>query len=323
MSKGEEVEIQDADILFLYDVKLANPNGDPDEENRPRIDEVTRKALVSDVRLKRYLRDYWLDNGRDVWVRKLDAGETTTASARLKGLAEECAVQRGKKVELKKADKEFLDWLLDRLIDVRLFGATMPIAGDEEGEPGGTRTFTGPVQFSWGYSLHPVELVLSSGITSQFAGREKGEKGRYGTMGKDWRLHYALIAFHGHVSKARARWTSLKQDDLEKLEEALLHAIPHQATSRSKLGQVPRLYLNVRYKNRPSMMGDLRDYILLEPSVPAERIRSTLDYRLNLKPLVERLKKEEIAEVRFWKHHAIQLNGTEKGLETLPGFRAL
>jgi len=327
MSDVERDGIRDADILFLYDVKLANPNGDPDEENRPRIDEVTRRALVSDVRLKRYLRDYWMDNGKDVWVRKLDGGETTTASKRLTILAEEYAKETGKRVKPKEADKEFLDWILDRLIDVRLFGATMPIAGEEEGERGGTRTFTGPVQFSWGYSLHPVELVLSSGITSHFAGREKGEKGRYGTMGKDWRLHYALIGFHGHVSRSRAEWTRLKPGDLEELEESLLRAIPQQATSRSKLGQVPRLYLNIQYKDRPLTLGDPRDYVRMVYKVPSERIRSCADYALSLRPLAEHLDmgRNKIAEIHFWRHHALQLEETEEELrlKTLPGFKQL
>ncbi len=312
--------VRNADILFLYDAVMTNPNGDPDEENKPRMDELTRRALVSDVRLKRYLRDYWLDQGRDVWVRKLDGGETVTASERLKGLAEVYAQETGaKKPDLKKASKEFIEWLLDRLIDVRLFGATMPI-GAGDATRGGMLTFTGPVQFSWGYSLHPVELMPPT-ITSTFAGREEGEKGEYGTMGKDWRLYYACIAFYGHISRARAKKTRLQPEDLGVLEEALLYAIPEEATTRSKIGQTPRLYLRVGYGERTPVLGDLRDYVVLKTELPGEKIRSVEDYVLDVTPLVERLlrSKQEIAGVRFWAHPDLRINGAE-ALKDLPGF---
>ncbi len=75
--------IHDGDILYLYDAKLTNPNGDPDDENRPRMDEATGRNLVSDVRLKRYLRDYWLDAGEDIWVRRTEQDETTSSKQRM------------------------------------------------------------------------------------------------------------------------------------------------------------------------------------------------------------------------------------------------
>jgi len=61
-----EVKIKNSDILFIYDAKLCNPNGDPDDENKPRMDYDTHRNLVSDVRLKRYIRDYLLNQGEDI-----------------------------------------------------------------------------------------------------------------------------------------------------------------------------------------------------------------------------------------------------------------
>lgn len=73
---------RNSEILYLYDARLCNPNGDPDEENRPRMDYDTGRNLVSDVRLKRYLRDYWLAKGQDIWVRQVEeGGEEKTVSA--------------------------------------------------------------------------------------------------------------------------------------------------------------------------------------------------------------------------------------------------
>ena len=311
------MRLLDGEILFLYDAKMTNPNGDPDEENKPRMDYATGRALVSDVRLKRYLRDYWLDWGFDIWVRTLD-GETVTANERLKHLAEEYKRETDKKVDLKKAfkDKEFVAWLLERLLDVRLFGATMTIKGEAAGQGGGL-TFTGPVQFSWGYSLHPVEIVESSTISSHFAGREND----YGTFGKDWRIYYGLLAFYGRVSPARGEATGLKPEDLDLLEEALLRALGAEATTRSKLGQTPRLYLHVRYREGAYPFpppGDLRDHVRFEPreGLDARKVRSVADYTLDLTPLAEALAplEEVIEEVRAWRHPDLAV----RGLDELP-----
>ncbi len=307
------MKLLDGELLFLYDAKMANPNGDPDEENKPRMDYASGRALVSDVRLKRYLRDYWLGRGLDIWVRTLD-GETVTADERLKALAEDYERETGEKVDLKKAPPSFVEWLLGRLIDVRLFGATMPIKGEAAGQGGGL-TFTGPVQFSWGYSLHPVEIVESSTISSHFAGRESD----FGTFGKDWRLYYALIAFYGRVSPARGKATGLGPEDLDRLEEGLLRALGEEATTRSKLGQTPRLYLHVRYREGAYPFpppGDLRDYVRFVPKdgLEARKVRSIADYTLDLSPLAKALEniQDAIEEVRVWRHPELAAEGIER-----------
>ncbi|AEB12792.1 type I-B CRISPR-associated protein Cas7/Csh2 [Marinithermus hydrothermalis] len=307
------MKLLDGEILFLYDAKMTNPNGDPDEENKPRMDYATSRALVSDVRLKRYLRDYWLSQGRDVWVRTLNE-RTVSADQRLRDLQE--THQREAK------DREFVPWLLDRLIDVRLFGATMPIKARENESRGSGLTFTGPVQFTWGYSLHPVEIMDSSTISSTFAGREN----EHGTFGKDWRIYYGLIAFMGRVSTRRGQTTHLQETDLDALEEALLKAIPAEAVTRSKFGQTPRLYLHVRYREGAypfPPVGDLRDQVRFLPSEGLEprKVRAVGDYRLDLTPLTEALRPHasRIEEVRLWVHPELRV----QGLEGLPHLHTL
>ncbi len=285
------MSIADADILYLYDAKLTNPNGDPDEENKPRMDEATGRNLVSDVRLKRYLRDFWLNNGEDIWVRKREDGTTTDAKSRMKMLLEAFNGETGSSLKEKDArgSTEFKDWLLDRLVDIRLFGATMPMENT-------SLTFTGPVQFGWGYSLHRVEVNNSATISSHFAGRDAGEKGEYGTFGKDWRVYYSLIGFHGLVSRNRARHTRLTDDDVATLDNAMLEAIPNEATTRSKIGQLPRLYLRVEYADDArSRLGDLREDVKLEPNEDKrlDALRDVRDYRLDVSALVERISGRE------------------------------
>lgn len=283
--------IADSDILYLYDAKLTNPNGDPDEENKPRMDEATGRNLVSDVRLKRYLRDFWLNTDRDIWVRRTPEGYTTDAKGRMKLLLDEFNGENGTNLKEKEArgNAAFKNWLLDKLMDVRLFGATMPMEGT-------SLTFTGPVQFGWGYSLHRVEVNNSATISSTFAGRDTGDKGDYGTFGKDWRVYYSLIGFHGIVSRARARHTRLTDEDISALDLAMRDAIPNEATSRSKIGQYPRLYLRLEYAdNVRTRLGDLREDLKMEPKEGKrlDAVRDVRDYRLEDGALMERVSARE------------------------------
>jgi CRISPR-associated protein Csh2 len=290
--------IYDSDILYLYDAKLTNPNGDPDEENKPRMDEASGRNLVSDVRLKRYLRDYWLNSGKDIWVRRTE--KSTDAKGRMKVLLEEYNSASGRSVTEKAArgDQGFIDWLLDKLIDVRLFGATMPMEQT-------SLTFTGPAQFGWGYSLHRVEINSSATISSTFAGRETA--GEYGTFGKDWRVYYSLIGFHGIISRNRARHTRLTEDDIAALDDAMLKAIPNEATSRSKMGQVPRLYLRIAYADGTNAkLGDLREDVVVVPVAgkTKDTLRDVRDYNLDVTRLLERMRarEKEIRQVYLFQH---------------------
>jgi CRISPR-associated protein Csh2 len=320
---------RNSELLYLYDARLCNPNGDPDEENKPRMDYETGRNLVSDVRLKRYLRDFWLhldevawrelgfSERQDVWVRKLEGengSETVSAKQRIDKLAEAFGAKSAREAAKK---PEFLQWMLEHLVDVRLFGATMPI-GEAEGERGGASlTLTGPVQFTWGYSLNRAEILSSSTITSQFAGREREEKGGYGTMGKDWRIKYALLAFYGTVSAWRARDTRFTEEDLKLLDHSLVQALPQMATTRSKIGQTPRLYLRVEYKDDQTFSGDPRAWLRLERE---EGLESIADVQLDFTGLVGRLQqnRERIQKIAFWAHPDFDDGG--KLRDALDGF---
>jgi CRISPR-associated protein Csh2 len=286
--------ISNSDILFLYDAKLCNPNGDPDDENKPRMDYERSVNLVSDVRLKRYLRDYFQWKGQEVFVAKQD-DKSVTATDRIKKLLE--------RDKIKALSTEQIEELLNHLIDVRLFGATMPLKS-EEGK-GSSNTFTGPVQFNWGYSLNKTRLVDSSGITSHFSSESAMEQG---TMGKDYRVYYSLIAFHGIVSAKRGEKTFLKSDDLELLDESMVKAIPLLAT-RSKIGQYPRLYLRLEYVDEFTFLGDLRSCLQISPN--SDTLRDIKELSLDVTLLCERLidSKQKIKKVYCWQDSQLKLEG--------------
>ncbi|WP_083852799.1 type I-B CRISPR-associated protein Cas7/Csh2 [Caloramator australicus] len=275
------MRMNNSEILFLYDAKFANPNGDPDEENRPRMDSERDINLVSDLRLKRYIRDYLLDKGYDIFVRKVE-DKSVTAEKRME--------------EFKNSTE---DEILNKLIDVRMFGATMPIKGDN-------KAYIGPVQFNWGYSLNKVEL-LEAGITSHFSTNEKAQQG---TMGRDFRVKYSLIAFSGVVSGKRAAKTKLTDDDLKLLDEAMRHSIQNQAT-RSKIGQYPRLYIRVEYIDSETILGDFRDLIILKEKV--ESIRDIKECFLDIKKLVDTLRenRDKIKNIYYFVDENLELKINE------------
>lgn len=248
----KDIVMQNSEILYIYDAKLCNPNGDPDEENRPRMDYEKDINLVSDVRLKRYIRDFAEDEGMLIYVRKID-GKSITPEDSVKSIPNDTDV-------------------LDAFIDVRLFGATMPIKSE-------TKTFIGPVQFNWGYSLNKVELLEAS-ITSHFVSDKSNTQG---AIGKDYRVKYSFIAFSGIVSAKRAKFTKLSVQDVKFLDRAMRYAIALQAT-RSKIGQYPRLYLRIEYKDDKTFLGDMRGYIKLVELV--ENPRDIKDVELDITELI-------------------------------------
>lgn len=269
--------MNNSEILYVYDAKLTNPNGDPDEENRPRMDYDRNINLVSDVRLKRYIRDYLQEKGYDIFVRLVE-DHYVTADERVRAL-----------------EKQDSEELLNKWIDVRLFGATMTVEKDN-------KIFTGPVQFNWGYSLNKVELLESS-ITSHFSSRKDAKQG---TIGKDYRVIFSLLSFFGVISGKRAEKTKLTQEDLTQLDLAMRYAIPQLAT-RSKIGQYPRLYLRVEYKDDKTYLGDFRNYIKLENT---ENLRDISECNLIIDELVSLLQnnKGKIQKIYFFEDDQLSLN---------------
>ncbi|MGQ5710287.1 type I-B CRISPR-associated protein Cas7/Csh2 [Desulforudis sp. DRI-14] len=285
---------KNSEILFLYDAKMCNPNGDPDDENRPRFDPDRERCLVSDVRLKRYIREYLEDKGYTIYVTKAEG--VVQAEKRVKQVLD--------KEDVSGAD---LPALLAKLIDVRLFGATMPLK--EAKEP---VSVTGPVQFAWGYSLNRVQMVDSVTISSQFATKEGAGQG---TFGKDYRLYYALIGFHGVVSARRAQamlaraggkdGAATSEADLALMDEALVQAIPLLAT-RSKIGQYPRLYARFVFADAETFMGgDPREDLTLSATAG---LRAVGDYSVEIGGLAGRLHRvgERLDHVVVWQDPALK-----------------
>ena len=297
--KMDENIVKDrSEIVFVYDVTNANPNGDPDE-NKPRMDEEVEINLVSDTRLKRTVRDY-LDarlGGNHIFVKIMekDDGTRETKTERIADILSKDKTSKfwktieikGKNKNKKVVDKQKLEeYLKETYIDLRLFGATLALQGSEQvdepeensslpvennpqsqGIPAKNEKskippmkWTGPTQFKFGHSLHKVEPALLKGTTVESSG--VGHEA--GTFTEFWYVPYSLIAFSGIVNEIASKDTELKEEDVEHLLDALWNGTKGLIT-RSKYGQMPRFLMHVVY-NGHFHIGDLDNGLSLQDS---------------------------------------------------------
>ena len=260
-------EIKRTEILFLYDVQNGNPNGDPTDENKPRIDEQTKLNIVTDVRLKRTVRDYMFNylgynkvGDKDIFVR-----QTFVDNKPEKGLND------GKK-RAEQYNKN-LDSILNACIDIRLFGGVIPLENS-------SITFTGPVQFKMGHSSHKVEKMYIKG-TGAFASKP-GAKQQ--TFREEYILPYSFIAFYGIINENAAEKTKLTNDDIEVLKDALWNGTK-QLITRSKMEHNPRMLLLLKHNTSNYFIGELDKHIKLETDLQDEQIRSIKDFKLDMAEL--------------------------------------
>jgi len=273
-----------SEILFLYDATNINPNGDPLDENKPRIDEETGRNIVTDVRLKRTIRDYLFDyKGIEVFIREIreDGGNLRTKEKRL---------------------DEFKDneELIEKCIDVRLFGATTAVKER-------TMTLTGPVQFKYGYSLHRVDLTYIKGTTVMPSAQDR----RQGTFTEKYILPYSLIVFYGIVNENAVKMQDipLTENDIELLLEAMWNGTKN-LISTSKVGQMPRLLMQVVYNESNYHIGELDKRVKFISSKNDEEIRDITDGILDIAELVKALNnnKESILKIRYKVDERLQLS---------------
>ncbi len=201
------------DFIYLFDVKDGNPNGDPDAGNLPRIDSETGMGLVTDVCLKRKVRNY-VDiskekaAGYDIFIREkailnnlIDAAYDTE---KVKSSDDKDKVQSAR------------DVMCSKYYDVRTFGAVMS-TGKNAGQ------VRGPIQFTFARSIDPIFATEHSITRMAVATEKEAEKqgGDNRTMGRKATVPYGLYLAHGFISPNLADKTGFNKDDLDLFFEAL------------------------------------------------------------------------------------------------------
>ena len=303
-----------SDFLFIYEASQCNPNGDPDQENKPRMDYDTKTNLVTDTRVKRFIRDY-IKSTREEEVIFVDMEGNSKVSVdsklkavvkrtvdnpdvlerafsgnaealkvysniidQAKGDAEEVwKAVTDKKFKHKEVNYELLAYLVkEKFIDIRMFGSAFAVGGF-------TKAYTGPIQMNWGYSLNKVELIDSNSIVTIMNDDSS-------TFGKDYRVHYSLLALNGTINAPAAQTTGLEEADVATFRDALWQSIPASPT-RSKLNQYPKLYVEIQYQEGVSngQFGDLRNFVSTSPKegISDKQVRRFTDLVFNAQPLKE------------------------------------
>lgn len=288
-----------SEILFLYETSYNIPNGDP-FTGEQRYDEETKKILVSDVRIKRFIRTY-LENieGEHIYVSEnTGAGKTDS-----KGVLTWIAQNWNTNQETNIAE------IMKELIDVRLFGGISTLKDDETKKikvnkkecTNGHVQFTGPVQFAaLNPSLNCVNLRMHQN-TSHFTSKDENAQGAIATTTL---VPYSVVQIHGWINPTVAKNTDLEEDDLQKMFKALWYGTGGEGSSfsRSKVGQDSLLLLVIDYKQNFDKVYGVDRTIKLVPkgSLKDEQIRCMDDYTLDFCKLKELAKNDKIEKIRFY-----------------------
>lgn len=266
------------EFVLLFDVTNGNPNGDPDAGNLPRLDPETNQGLVTDVCLKRKIRNYVElekedEAGFNIYMQEKSVLNNTNK------LAYEALEIEPEKKKLPKDEakaKELTAWMCKNFFDIRAFGAVMTT----EINAGQVR---GPIQFSFATSVEPV-VPMEVSITRMAVTNEKDlEKER--TMGRKHIVPYGLYRAHGYISAKLAQKTGFSEDDLSLLWRALTNMFEHDRSAARGDMSTRGLYVfkhNTALGNAPA--HTLFDRIQIERNIenadaPA---RTFSDYKVSI-----------------------------------------
>ncbi len=269
------------EFVLLFDVKDGNPNGDPDAGNLPRTDPETGHGLITDVSLKRKIRNYiQIAKGEekcfDIFIKEKSVLNRvierayTDQGLELKGSGDK---KKGKSEDREQARQ----WVCDNFYDVRTFGAVLS-TGANAGQ------VRGPVQLKFGRSLDPIvpleHTITRMAVTSEKDAKKLEDKGTDNrTMGRKHTVPYGLYRTHGYISAHFANDTGFSEEDLELLWQSLTNMFEHdrsaargEMTTRglyvfkhdSKLGNAPAHTLferiEIDLKEEDSVPRDFSDY---------------------------------------------------------------
>jgi len=277
------------DFVLLFDVKDGNPNGDPDAGNLPRVDPETGNGLVTDVCLKRKVRNYvQLVNkgvGYDIFVKEKGILNDLIAEAH----KEEGVKSKEKGGEKTEAARQVM---CRKYYDVRTFGAVMS-TGENAGQ------VRGPVQLTFARSIDqvvPLEHSITRMAVTTPAEAEK-QQGDNRTMGRKFTIPYGLYRCHGFISAPLAVQTGFSENDLKLFWDAILMMFEHDhsaargqmATRKlvvfkhdSTMGNHPShvLFDKVKVEVKKKPARDFSDYTVTVPAQPDMPQGVTLEVKL-------------------------------------------
>ncbi|MCI5150155.1 MAG: type I-C CRISPR-associated protein Cas7/Csd2 [Candidatus Electrothrix sp. MAN1_4] len=263
------------EFVYLFDVKNGNPNGDPDSGNLPRIDPETSHGIVTDVCLKRKVRNFIEISKKGAEKYNIYVQERAVLAERRAPAYEAVKEEKGKADKIRKAR----DWMCANFFDVRTFGAVMSTTTNNCGQ------VRGPVQFNFAESIDPV-VPMEASITRmavETAKEADKQGGDNRTMGRKTYIPYGLYRVHGYVSAPLAGNTGFSEDDLKLLWDALINMFDHdRSAARGEMAAQKLIVFkhDSELGNAPAhKLFELVDVQRKDESVPA---RNFADYEVTV-----------------------------------------
>ncbi len=274
------------EFILFSDASMSNPNGDMINDNRPRQDERTGLLEMSDVRIKRYIRDEWINRGEKVFVQpvKNEKGEFVDCKIVAKKVAKEEGINEdGLEKKLK-----------DEYKDVKLFGAVITL-------PKANFHITGPLQIMWSRSINKADVKFAQG-TSVFT---SDGGARQGTIWSKYFTPYALFKTYMIYNDmtAKIQDINVSEEDIEDFINTMIIGIKtYKSTSKN---QMPRLLVEVIYKDN-CIDGEL-DYVTVKKTVSDLELRKIEEVKFDLNPLKEYFhnKKDSIDKINIYAHSKV------------------
>lgn len=259
------------DFVYIFDVQDGNPNGDPDAANLPRVDAETGHGLVTDVCIKRKIRNYVdvakkCDEGYDIFIQ-----EAAVLDNRVEAIYSTDSVRNAQKGCQKAAAKEAL---CKRYYDIRAFGAVIATK-EKQGQ------VRGAVQLTFGRSVDPV-VSLNHAIT-RMAVTKESDKDKERTIGRKATIPYGLYVVYGFVNANLANQTGFDQDDLSILWEALANMFDIDRSAARGLMSARKLIVfehDSKLGNAPANV--LFDLVSVCKKAAVEIPRSFSDYEVKI-----------------------------------------
>jgi CRISPR-associated protein Csd2 len=294
------------DFVLLFDVLRGNPNGDPDAGNLPRLDPETNHGLVSDVSLKRKVRNYieFAKNGAAGFNIYVQEGAILNEQHRKAYLAERPGDEKAAKdakLNPKNDDEavKLRNFMCRNFFDVRAFGAVMS-TGINVGQ------VRGPVQMTFAQSIEPIvpqEISITRmAATNEAEKKQRSEGQEEGndrtdnrTMGRKYIVPYGLYRSHGFISAKLAERTGFSEEDLARLREAFVSMFEHDRSAArgemamrkaiafkhtNSLGNAPAHALFERVKVGRNVDGDFRKIDRRLDNLPPAR--EFADYKIEI-----------------------------------------
>lgn len=280
------------DFTLFFDVKDGNPNGDPDAGNLPRVDAETGHGLITDVCLKRKVRNYVSLRNEDQSPNSIFVKEKAILNSTIE------QAYSSLEIDLQKAPEDVTDgksrnkqgqgqgkevdrakmFLCQNFFDIRTFGAVLS-TGANAGQ------VRGPVQFTFARSVDPVVSLEHSITRMAVATEAEAEKqgGDNRTMGRKFTVPYGLYRAHGFISASLANQTGFSTDDLELLWEALENMFEHDRSAARGIMSTRKLIVfehDSKMGNAPA--HKLFDEVIVERKDQNKPARDFSDYTVTI-----------------------------------------